>query len=175
MRHPRTAVWQRLTIVALALCGLTLTACSVGGTTGASLTPCTTAPGPAQAVGCHAPSTPGASGPTVHVIVENFHILVPAIIPTGRVTFVAYGRGPTLHEFNVARSSLAPRDLPIALDDRVDDTHNTADFTWLGQVEDIDIGVTASLTVDITPGHYVFYCNMDGHYMAGMSAQATAA
>ncbi len=97
-----------------------LSACSVDGASGGSVTPCTTVPGPAQAIGCHAPSTPDASGPVVHVVVENFHVLVPAVIPTGRVTFVAYGRGPTLHEFNVARSSLGPWDLPLALDDRVD-------------------------------------------------------
>jgi uncharacterized cupredoxin-like copper-binding protein len=153
---------------------LPLAACSVQGSAAGSTTTCTTAPGPAQAIGCHAPSTPNENGATVKVTVKNFHITVPAVIPTGRVTFVVYGQGATLHELNVARSSLAPRDLPIALDDRVDDTHNTSDFTWLGQVEDIDIGVTASLTVTITPGHYDFYCNMDGHYMAGMSAQAIA-
>ena len=108
------------------------------------------------------------------VVVKNFHILLPPVIPTGRVTFVVTGRGATLHEFNIARSSLQPKHLPLALDYKVADSKDTPQFTWLGQVEDIDIGVTASLTVNITPGHYVFYCNMSGHYMAGMSAQATA-
>jgi len=117
-----------------------------------------------------------AGGPTtrVDVVVKNFHIELPATIPTGKVVFVVHGQGPTLHEFNVARSDLTPGHLPLADDDTVDDTHNTDQFYWLGQVEGIDVGMTKTFTATITPGHYVFYCNMDGHYMAGMSAQATA-
>ena len=174
VHHRPPVVPMLVPVMAIAMLCLPLAACSVESSSNGDTTTCTTAPGPGQAIGCHAPTTPDGGGPTVHVTVKNFHIMVPSIIPTGRVTFVVYGQGATLHEFNVARSSLAPRDLPIAQDDRVDDSHNTSSFTWLGQVEDIDIGVTASLTVTIIPGHYDFYCNMDGHYMAGMSAQATA-
>jgi hypothetical protein len=175
MHDRHRAVRHVLPVAVVTMVCLALSSCSLGsGFEGSVTTTCTTVPGPAQAIGCHSPTTPNQNGPTVHVTVENFHILLPATIPTGRVTFVVYGRGPTLHEFNIARSSLRPRQLPIALDDKVNDLHDTADFVFLGQVEDIDIGVTASLTVNITPGHYVFYCNMDGHYMAGMSAQAAA-
>jgi uncharacterized cupredoxin-like copper-binding protein len=113
-------------------------------------------------------------GQPVQVTLRNFKIEVPAVIPTGAVTFVVHGAGPTLHEFNVARSDLSPKHLPLADDDTVDDTKNTPHFTWIAQVEGIDVGDTKTLTTNIAPGHYVFYCNMDGHYMADMSAEATA-
>jgi hypothetical protein len=114
------------------------------------------------------------TGAIVDVTVKNFAIQLPSVIPTGRVTFRVHGDGPTLHEFNVARSDLGPRDLPLAEDDTVNDGQNTSRFFWVGQVEGIDIGMTKTFTTNITAGHYDFYCNMDGHYMAGMSAQAEA-
>jgi len=114
------------------------------------------------------------TGAIVDVTVKNFAILLPSVIPTGKVTFVVHGGGPTLHEFNVARSDLSPRDLPLADDDTVNDGTNTSQFFWVGQVEGIDIGDTKTFTTNITAGHHDFYCNMDGHYMAGMSAQAEA-
>lgn len=143
-------------------------ACGSGGGQAASNAPCT--PTFDQSDGWTCPGT----GQEVQVTVRNFKIELPAVIPTGKVTFVVHGAGATLHEFNVARSDLAPKALPLADDDTVDDTQNTAHFFWVGQVEGIDIGDTATFTTNITPGQYVFYCNMDGHYMAGMSAQAVA-
>ena len=114
------------------------------------------------------------TGQIVDVTVKNFRILLPGVIPTGAVTFRVHGKGPTLHEFNVARSTLAPNSLPLAADDTADDTKNTPKFTFIAQVEGIDVGMTKDLTTNITPGHYDFYCNMDGHYMAHMTAQAVA-
>lgn len=163
MRRFPTALRNALTGITAA----TLTAaCGAGGGQSTPGAPCT--PTFDQSDGWTCPGT----GQEVQVTVRNFKIEIPATIPTGKVTFVVDGAGPTLHEFNVARSDLSPRSLPLASDDTVDDTKNTDHFTWIGQVEGIDIGDTKTFTTNITPGHYVFYCNMDGHYMAGMSAQA---
>ncbi|MEI6533863.1 MAG: hypothetical protein WCN98_00875 [Verrucomicrobiaceae bacterium] len=38
----------------------------------------------------------------------------------------------------------------------------------LGSVSEIDPNKTASLTLDLKPGKYLLYCNVAGHYMAGM-------
>ena len=32
-------------------------------------------------------------------------------------------------------------------------------------------GATRYLTVELRPGRYVFFCNMEGHFMAGMHAE----
>jgi uncharacterized cupredoxin-like copper-binding protein len=31
-------------------------------------------------------------------------------------------------------------------------------------------GVPGTVTVDLTPGHYIVMCNIEGHYKAGMYA-----
>ncbi len=38
----------------------------------------------------------------------------------------------------------------------------------LGSVSEIEPNKTASLTIDLRPGKYLLYCNIAGHYMAGM-------
>lgn len=160
--------WRPVYAAVVLAVAFALPAC--GGTTVAAGTASSCAPTWSDAAGWRCPGT----GLIVQVTLKNFAIVLPPVIPTGKVTFLVHGVGPTLHEFNVARSDLTPKQLPLAADDTVDDTKNTTHFFWVGQVEGIDIGVTKAFTTNISPGHYVFYCNMDGHYMAGMSAQAVA-
>ena len=126
-----------------------------------------------------ASGTHHAAGSAAHVVdvtVENFKIDVPASVPAGLTRFVIHGAGPTMHEFNVTRTDLAPTALPLAADGTVDDTEPHPGVTHLAEAEGIDIGQTKDLTVMLTPGRYVLYCNMDGHYEAGMNAglQVTA-
>ena len=125
-----------------------------------------------------------SGNPTVDVTEKDFKIEIPSTIPTGNVTFVIHSDGPTLHEFNVARTDLANLTSLRASDDSLNDAPDTPnphfihDPAW--EIEGIDIGMTKRLTVpidhlDTSKGwHYVFYCNMDGHFMAGMIAQAVA-
>jgi len=40
----------------------------------------------------------------------------------------------------------------------------------LGQISEIDPNKSASMTLELKPGKYVLYCNLPGHYMAGMWA-----
>ena len=164
--------WPLVTTFAALAAALAAAGCGAPPSTGtsgtASAAPCSPKWSDASGWQC------SGTGTVVHVTLKNFAIELPAVLPTGKVTFVVHGIGPTLHEFNVARSDLAPQSLPLASNDTVDDTTNTAHFVWVGQVEGIDIGVTKTFTTNITPGHYDFYCNMDGHYMAAMSAQAVA-
>ena len=52
----------------------------------------------------------------------------------------------------------------VANENRVDEeaTHD------LGEVSELDPGKSGSLTVDLKPGLYVLFCNVPGHFMAGM-------
>ncbi|MGH8890178.1 MAG: hypothetical protein ACRDV3_10560 [Acidothermaceae bacterium] len=114
-------------------------------------------------------------GSRVDVTVRDFKIDAPTKVPAGTVTFVVHGTGPMLHEFNVAWTDLGAKDLPRKPDDTVADEQNTADFVHLGEVEGIEMDGTKSLTVDLESGKtYVLYCNMEGHYMAGMTTIVTA-
>jgi uncharacterized cupredoxin-like copper-binding protein len=38
----------------------------------------------------------------------------------------------------------------------------------LGEVSELDAGKTGTLTLTLDPGTYMLFCNLRGHYMAGM-------
>ena len=38
----------------------------------------------------------------------------------------------------------------------------------IGENSQIDAGTTGTLAVNLPPGRYVFFCNLEGHYMGGM-------
>ena len=78
-----------------------------------------------------------------------------------------------MHEFVIARTNRKAGDLPMAADDTVDDHGVYPGFTLLGEEEGIDMNDTASFTVRLTPGHYVLFCNMDGHYPRRMRREVT--
>ena len=109
----------------------------------------------------------------VPVDLSNFKITVADHVKPGLVKFELNGVGPTMHEFNVVRTDAAPDVLPLAPDGTVDDQNPHSGFVHLAEREGIDIGGHASLIVRLRPGHYVVYCNMYGHYQAGMHAEVT--
>jgi uncharacterized cupredoxin-like copper-binding protein len=104
-------------------------------------------------------------------LVRNFVVEGPATIRAGPVAFMVRSDGPSMHEFNLARTDLGPKDLPLAADGTVDDQVSHPNFEHIGEVEGIDIGQHQTLAANLKPGHYVLYCNMDGHYQAGMSTE----
>ena len=55
----------------------------------------------------------------------------------------------------------------------VDEEASPTTFQHLDELEGLDIGDRGTLRVHLTAGHYVLYCNMDGHYQAGMSTEFT--
>jgi uncharacterized cupredoxin-like copper-binding protein len=119
----------------------------------------------------------GAHAQTIDAVVpvelSNFKITVPEHVKPGVVKFVLRGVGPTMHEFNVVRTDDSAAALPLAADGTVDDQNPHPGFLHLAEEEGIDIGQRASLVVRMRPGHYVMYCNMDGHYQAGMRTEVT--
>jgi uncharacterized cupredoxin-like copper-binding protein len=87
-------------------------------------------------------------------------------VPAGKVTFVVTNKSAeTIHEMLVAPITDANVVLPfIANENRVDEeaVHD------LGEVSELDPNKSGSLTLDLKPGNYVLYCNVPGHFMAGM-------
>jgi uncharacterized cupredoxin-like copper-binding protein len=83
------------------------------------------------------------------------------------VTLSVSNIGPTTHEFVVVRTNLPDDELPIGADglsvdeDRLDD---------VDEIEGVEDGSTEQVTVQLKPGRYVFFCNFEGHYLAGMHA-----
>ena len=114
----------------------------------------------------------GSGGPTpsasVPIHLRNFHIAIAKQVHPGFTRLAIWSAGPTMHELNIARTDFPAKDLPLSDDGTVDDLDPHAGFTHLAEAEGIDIGQRAHLDVHLTPGHYVLYCNMPGHYQAGM-------
>jgi uncharacterized cupredoxin-like copper-binding protein len=119
--------------------------------------------------GCGAgPSGAARPATTVGVVLQDFKISAGASrVAAGRVTFVVSNNGPATHELNVDRTILAADSLPIdASGLQLDGA--SSQLQHLGSVESLGLGASRRLSLDLTPGHYVFYCNLPGHYLTGM-------
>ena len=121
---------------------------------------------------CSAPE-PKPSGPELDVTVKDFDVR-PAVkeIPSGRITLDVWNEGPTTHEFVVVRSALPARDLPIG-EDGLSVDEDALDP--LGEIEEVRDGAYEELTLDLAPGRYVLFCNLEGHYLSGMHASIEVA
>ena len=90
----------------------------------------------------------------------------PKAVPHGNVRFNVTNLASNLvHEVIVARITDENQLLPY------DQSRNKVDVEGvqtLGSVAEIDPNKSASLTLDLKPGKYLLYCNVAGHYMAGM-------
>ncbi len=87
-------------------------------------------------------------------------------VPAGTVTFeVTNDSKDIIHEMVVSSIPSADTVLPYSADmNKVDEDA----AGHLGEVAELDPGKSGTLTVDMTPGLYVLYCNIPGHFMGGM-------
>ena len=108
-----------------------------------------------------------SSGTTVDVTLKDFWIRTST--PTaaaGRVSFEVENRGPATHEFIVVRTDLPEDGLPIAADGLSVDEEALA---GIGEISDVKLSTSYTLDLNLAPGRYVFFCNLEGHYLGGMS------
>ncbi len=110
---------------------------------------------------------------TVTVRLRDFkYHASPAVVPAGTITFKVVNAGPSTHEFNVDRTALPDGSLPLRADGlTVNEQSPLVDN--VGSISTVDDGQTASLTLRLTPGHYVLFCNLEGHYLGGMHVSLT--
>ena len=108
--------------------------------------------------------------PTADVVVslKDFKIqLSTPTVSSGRVVLGLENAGPTVHELVVARTDLPSDSLPIGADGlSVDEEAPT--FRVLGEEEHVQLDEQEVLKLVMKPGHYVLYCNLEGHYLGGM-------
>lgn len=90
----------------------------------------------------------------------------PTTAKRGAVTFdVTNLASAIVHEVIVVPITDENKVLPY------DESRNKIDtdsLQPLGSVNEIEPNKTASLTLNLSPGKYLLYCNIAGHYMAGM-------
>lgn len=96
----------------------------------------------------------------------------PATVPAGEVTLQLTNDSKTVvHEMLVVRQDDATKALPFNENENRVDEEKSGD---LGEVAELEPGKTGALTVTLKPGTYLLYCNIPGHYMAGMWTTITA-
>jgi uncharacterized cupredoxin-like copper-binding protein len=116
----------------------------------------------------------GGGGGTVAVTLQEFSV-IPAqdSVEAGEVTFEVENTGPDdVHEFVVIKTDLAPDALPTDENGAVDEEGEGMEV--IDEIEDIPVGETPSLTVELDAGNYVLICNIwdeeeqEAHYAQGM-------
>jgi uncharacterized cupredoxin-like copper-binding protein len=89
-------------------------------------------------------------------------------VPAGKVTFnVKNISKETIHEMLIAPVKDENGIMPfVDNEDRVNEDKSGD----LGEVSELDPGKSGNLTLELKPGTYLLFCNVPGHYMAGMWA-----
>jgi uncharacterized cupredoxin-like copper-binding protein len=115
--------------------------------------------------GCTGAEAP-VSGAVVNVTLHDFRIDSATSVSSDQdVVFRIDNQAPATHEFVVVRSDLPPDQLAIGSDGLSVDEDQLDPMGEIGEVEN---GTIQTLALHLSPGHYVFFCNLEGHYLGGM-------
>jgi uncharacterized cupredoxin-like copper-binding protein len=85
-------------------------------------------------------------------------------LPAGQVTFALKNEGKLTHELAILKTDLPHDKIPA----RLDDAAKVQEIGIIGEIEDVEAGLTKSDVFDLAPGNYVLICNEVSHYAAGM-------
>jgi uncharacterized cupredoxin-like copper-binding protein len=121
----------------------------------------------------------GGGGGTVQVTLQEFSVIPDQeSVSAGEVTFEVENTGPEdVHEFVVIKTDLAPDALPTDENGVVEEEGEGMEV--IDEIEDIPVGETQSLTVDLDAGNYALICNIwdeeeqEAHYAVGMRTAFT--
>ena len=104
-----------------------------------------------------------AAAGTVYVNLGDYWVQ-PAVtsVRAGKVTFIAKNLGRMPHELMIERA-------PIKLTAPNQPDEDAAQ----GMIEDMSSGRSGRMTVRLSPGSYVLFCNLTGHYAAGQHTTFT--
>ncbi|QEC47257.1 hypothetical protein FSW04_06410 [Baekduia soli] len=89
-----------------------------------------------------------------------------AKVAAGKVTFKVTNNGSVAHEYVILRTSQPASGLPMA-------GGKASEAGHVGEIGDLPVGATKSVTLNLKPGHYSIICNLPGHYTGGMHTDLT--
>ncbi|MHB0940088.1 MAG: hypothetical protein ACYC6A_27135 [Armatimonadota bacterium] len=122
-----------------------------------------------------------SSGPTkVDVSLTTYAVTFSTdSIKAGDVVFhVTNDATDQIHEFVIFKTDLPGDQLPLNAEGAVDE--EGAGITFMGEVEDVEIGTSQDFTLTLEPGKYVGLCNVGenvgdvvNHYTHGMYIEFT--
>ena len=119
-------------------------------------------------VGCSETDTMSRTPDTlVRISERDFRIVVePGRIRAGDVELVVRNQGPDTHELIMVRSSHSQP--PLRRDGLTVDEEA---LHAVGTVEGVDPHGVRRVRLHLAPGRYELFCNMAGHFMAGMHGE----
>jgi len=120
------------------------------------------------------PTTMAASGQSVSVSLKQWSVTPSTTPASGSVTFNVSNDGTITHEFVVLKTDTPGADIPVGkFEGEPSRINEDTAGTNVGETGDMNAGTTKTLTIDLAPGHYVFLCNLPGHYQSGMHVDVT--
>jgi uncharacterized cupredoxin-like copper-binding protein len=115
---------------------------------------------------------PAAEQAYIPAGLSEWHVAVPSTIKAGTVNLEAANFGTIQHELLVFKSDLSPSAYPV--DKNGDIIEDDPSITLDSDGANLDPRTTQERTVDLTqPGTYLFVCNIQGHFKAGMFSVVT--
>jgi uncharacterized cupredoxin-like copper-binding protein len=105
---------------------------------------------------------------------DDFFTPKDASAKAGSVTISTPNTGQLVHEMVLAKTEADPSKLPTTPDGSVDEAKLESAGQDAGEIADVAPGGTKKGTFKLAPGRYVMFCNVPGHYAAGMYGTITA-
>jgi uncharacterized cupredoxin-like copper-binding protein len=116
------------------------------------------------AVTCSTPAESAPSGSQVVAELSDYKITVTVpSVKAGKIKIGVRNVANMEHSFQVLKTDLAHDKLPVD-----GASAKAKEEGKVGEIASIPAGKSASVTIDLVPGKYVFICNVAGHYQLGM-------
>ena len=113
---------------------------------------------------CSNPADSAPAGSQVVAELSDYKITVNVpSVKAGKIKIGVRNLAAMEHSFQVLKTDLAPDNLPVD-----GASAKAKEDGKVGDIPSIPAGKSASVTVDLVPGKYVFICNVAGHYQLGM-------
>jgi uncharacterized cupredoxin-like copper-binding protein len=117
---------------------------------------------------CSTHSTSDATGSRIDVTMRDFGITVSRhVVPAGNVVLHVTNNGPSTHELNVDLTQYGAGEFPLKRDG-LTVKEDAKGLKRIDSIEQVNLHHTGDLTLDLKPGRYVLWCNLEGHYLGGM-------
>jgi uncharacterized cupredoxin-like copper-binding protein len=122
-----------------------------------------------------ASAAPASAAPPIAptVTLTEWSVVVAGTIKAGKTQITSTNSGVIQHEMLIFKSELAASAYPT--DPKGDIKEEGKGITLVSDGENIDPAGSQVRDVDLTPGTYLFLCNIPGHFKAGMFTVVTVA
>jgi uncharacterized cupredoxin-like copper-binding protein len=137
----------------------------------ASSSQSSTAPTTAPIASAAAASASPPSGLTLSLY--EWKVIAPTTIKAGKTSYTISNYGTAPHELLVFKSDLKPAAYPTDAAGNIKEEGGGVALVSDG--ENIDPAGSQVRTIDLSPGTYLFVCNIPGHFKQGMFTVVTVA